>query len=466
MDEILKLQKLLRAKTDEARALLYDEKGERRAEVSEEDKANADALIKECRGIKAEIAKLEADEARLKVLDDFNAQLNAPAPNAAAAPMQPAAEPPAGQPATQTAVVTAPAYARHGPLEAFTWDGGVEAAHRSGRWLQGVLFRHEPALQWCRDNGIETRALGEDVNTAGGYLSPDEMLRAIINLREERGVFRREALVQGMSGETLSVPRRTGGVTFYAVGENPSSAPTESNPTFDQVLLVAKQWAALTRVSKQLSEDSAISIADFLASEFAYAAADKEDDAGFNGDGSSTYHGIHGATVKVNDGNHAGSIHTAITGNTAFGTLDLVDFEAVVGKLPQYAENNAKWFISKPGFAASMARLMDAAGGNTIDILAGGVRGKQFLGYPVVISQRLNTTLTAQTATIVCLFGDLRQAATLGDRIGFGIQTLTERYAELLQIGVLGTFRSDIVVHELGDGTDAGSIIALKTPAS
>jgi hypothetical protein len=40
------------------------------------------------------------------------------------------------------------------------------------------------------------------------------------------------------------------------------------------------------------------------------------------------------------------------------------------------------------------------------------------------------------------------------------------RYFEFDQTGIRGTQRYDIVVHDLGDGTNAGPIVALKTPAS
>jgi hypothetical protein len=91
------------------------------------------------------------------------------------------------------------------------------------------------------------------------------------------------------------------------------------------------------------------------------------------------------------------------------------DFEACVGKLPQWAEDDAAWYISKPGFYASMARLMDAAGGNTQDNVAGG-KGLQFLGYPVRMSQVLYRTLTRRSAQVHCLFGSLRKTRRSGRR--------------------------------------------------
>lgn len=286
------------------------------------------------------------------------------------------------------------------------------------------------------------------------------MERSIIALREERGVLRREAMVVPMASDTLHMPRRSSGVTVYWTGE--ASEITASNPVLDNVELTVKKMGALVKMSSEVNEDTVVSLADFVTSEIAYGFADKEDLAGFLGDGTSTYGGIQGIKTALADG----SEYTAITGNTAFGTLDMADFESMVGKLPMYALQNAKWYISRAGWAASMQRLADAAGGNTTQNIMGGV-GPAFLGFPVVWVQVMNSTLTAQTSTEgLCYFGDLRQGVKLGTRRGMAIATSTDRYFETDEIGIKATQRLDIVVSERGTSSVAGSIIGLETPSS
>lgn len=358
---------------------------------------------------------------------------------------------------------------RHGKLKAFTGKNGEKEAYLAGMFFIGALTKDERATQWCRDHGINMdrsvwAAAGENQNQLGGVLVPDEVERTVIDLRESRGIARQECMVKGMTGDTMYVPRRTGGLTAYFVDENPSSGITESDKNWDSVRLVAKSLATLSRVSMQLSDDAIISIGDDLASEIAYAFADKEDKCLFLGDGTeATYGGI----VGLISGTAAGSTVTAATGNTAFSTLDLADFESMVGKLPTYAESNAKWYISKAGWAASMLRLIDAGGGNTWRDLANGKRELSFLGYPVVIVQVMNATLTAQTSTNgICYFGDMRMAATFGNRRGVGVFSSEHRYMELNQIGVRGFERFDINYHERGDSTNPGAMIMLATPGS
>jgi len=346
----------------------------------------------------------------------------------------------------------------------------LEAGYAAGQWVLATLFRADRlrgvaarATQWCSDHGIETRVMQGADNSLGGALVPQEFMAAIIDLREQYAVFRANTRVVPMASDTMLVPRRAGGLTGYYINEN--TAITASDATFSQVQLTAKTLATLTRMSNAVAEDSVIDLADWIAQEVAWIFSKEEDQAGFIGDGTSTYGGIFGAEVRIDDGNHAASIHTALSGNTAFSSLDLVDFHSLMGILPQFAIPNARWYISRAGFTDSMARLAYAGGGNTVDSISGG-QGLMFLGYPVVISQVMNSTLAADTDSIKLLFGDLSRASMMGDRRDMRVFSTEHRYAEFDQTGIIATQRYDIVVHDLGDGTDAGPLVAMKTPSS
>lgn len=341
-------------------------------------------------------------------------------------------------------------------------------AYKDGMWILGNIFGNEECRQWSRDygRGTEARALNNVVPSAGAILVPDGLQNSIIWNVEQRGIFAQYAnTVQMGKNDIVFVPKSTGEVTVYAVAENQTDEVTESEPTMDGVEVTARTWGVLTRVGRNLVEDAVINVAEHVAQKFGYAIADKADTAGFNGTGTSAFHNITGLTVKIDDGTHTASVHSALAGNINFATLDMEDFESCVGKLPQWAEDDAAWYISKPGFYASMARLMDAAGGNTQDDVAGG-KGLQFLGYPVRISQVLHRTLTSSVSTIHCLFGSLRKTSAYGLKKELAVQTLVEKYAAFNQIGLLGFARWGINNHELGDNTNAGAMIALKTPGA
>src|SRR5262249_46736353 len=162
-----------------------------------------------------------------------------------------------------------------------------------------------------------------------------------------------------MNRDSMSVPRRTGGVSAFFVGEG--AAPLESTATWDEVKLVAKKCAALVRMSTELSEDSLINVADWIVTEIAYAFASKEDDCLFSGDGTQTYGGINGLKNTIG----SAGVYTA-TGHATFDVLTTADISMLMGLLPQYALPGAKFFCSQSFYAAVFCRLGVAASGNTI----------------------------------------------------------------------------------------------------
>lgn len=350
---------------------------------------------------------------------------------------------------------------RVGSLKAFKGPDADVNAYTAGQWLLATIGNSGKSQQWCREHGVEIRgALSGGSNTLGGFLVPTQMETAIIDLREEYGVLRQNAYVLPMASDSATIPRRSSGLTAYFVNEN--AEITASDVGWDQIGLNARKLATLTKYSSELDEDAVISIADAITTEAAYALAVKEDNCGFVGTGTSTYGGIVGIVTAL----LAGSEVTAITGNTAFSTLDLADFENMLGKLPAYPGIQPKWYISKAGWAASMMRLLDAAGGNTIAMLQGGVQ-PSFLGYPVVLTQVMNSTLTAQTSTEgLVIFGDLRLGVVLGDRRGVSMDMSRDRYFEYDQLAVRVTERFDINVHGVGTSSVPGPIVQLNTPGS
>ena len=351
-----------------------------------------------------------------------------------------------------------------GRLKSFVGETAMEDAYVSGMWMAAALFNRPKAGKWCQDNGILIRdtALSGGDNTLGGYLVPPEFARTLIRLVEEYGTFRRKARVWPMASDTTTIPRRLTGLTTYFVGDN--DLITESNMTFDSVTLTARKLAILSKWSSEIDEDSVISIADILAQEIAYAIAVKEDQCGFLGTGTSTYGGIAGLITVCAAA--TATVATALAGNTSFGALDLADFEAMIGKLPEFPGIRPEWYISKAGWAASMMRLADAAGGNTADVIEGR-RQLSFLGYPVNIVQCMNNTLTAQTSTSgLVYFGDLSMAATLGTRRGMTMAISGDRYFEYDQLAIRCTERFDINIHDVGNTSKAGAVIMLATPGT
>lgn len=345
----------------------------------------------------------------------------------------------------------------------------VEVAYRMGRWLKAHFFKNADDVQWCKDHGVEARALGENANSTGGALVPQEFAARVIRLVENYGTFASSPVEKvTMTRDTMIIPKRVTGTTAYFIGEG--VAVQESQPSYANVQLVARKLAVSSRMSSEVVEDSLISLADSLAAEFATSLSFQIDQCGWIGDGSSTYGGINGIVNKLNNGSYTNSMQTADSTHVSFETLTISDFLKLVAKLPLYARQGAQWYISPAGYAASMARLRYAAGGNTIADLGGGVT-ETFLGYPVNQVHVMNSTLGSDPSAVKVLFGNLALSSIYARRRDFSVRMYDQVYATTDQLLLQGTLRFDIVHHTLsskdGSGTDiSGPVTALKTSAS
>ena len=333
-----------------------------------------------------------------------------------------------------------------------------DEAFRFGSWALGCIG-YKKSAQWCADNGIVTKIANlEGNNLAGGFLVPEEFENSIITLREQFGVIRNHARVVPMSSDIKRMPRRSTNLSASFVGE--ASTASQSNETFDQINLVAKKSMVLTKFSSELSEDAVINFADDLAGEMAYAQAKLEDQCAFIGDSTSTYGGITGLANAV------GSAGVSTATSNAFTAITLAQIQAAFALLPQYADNaNAKIFCHKAVWNSVFLRLAYVSGGNNaVDLLTGSGQ-LTFAGYPVVLSQAMNST--TGSGAVVCHFGDMSQAVYFGDRrqtaVDFSNSALTSFETDMLCYRA--TTRWDLVCANVGDATNAGSIVTLKAGA-
>jgi HK97 family phage major capsid protein len=362
-----------------------------------------------------------------------------------------------------------PAIPRVSRVKSFKDDGDSRAelkAYRFGMFALATIWGNQKAIDYCAKNGLDlVKAQTEGVNTTGGFAVPDEFNNDLIDLREMYGVFRQYARIRPMSRDRMTIPRRTGGVTAYWVDEGDTI--TDSTATGDVVGLTAKKLAALVLASSEVFEDAAIDIGEWIAREIAWAFAQEEDDAGFNGDGTSTYGRITGVRQKLRDvdGTIANIKGLYVGTGNAYSELTLGDFEGVVGLLPQYADTpNARWFVHRTFYYQVMVREALEAGGVEMREVIGGQRTPIYLGYPVVFSQLMPKV--EGNSQVCALLGDLSLAASFGDRRELSLaRSLDYRFAND-QVAIRGTERIDINVHDVGNTTDAGPIVGLITAAS
>jgi HK97 family phage major capsid protein len=354
---------------------------------------------------------------------------------------------------------------RHAPLRAFK-TLGVEAAERAGMFFAASVYGDAGAARWCADRGITTApsaVLNTTDNAKGGYFVPDEIEYAVQELALQFGVFRQYAAVEPMGSGTKESPRWTAGMTAYWTSEG--SSPTQSDPAWDLITLVARELKAWTKLTRVIDEDSAVNLGEKITMAMAEAFAYAEDYAGFNGDGTSTYGGIEGLVTKILASSAA--YDDAATGNVSDVTLDLDDFNACVAKLPNWPNFNPVWFMHKTVWANSAQRLQMALGGIVPADVQMGAQ-PMLLGYPVVFVNAMDPTPTI--SEIAAILGDLRWSSKVGDRRGLTVERgLDGNDFSKGLISVLGTKRVAINNHTITDPRSSsltGPVVGLKLAAS
>ena len=122
------------------------------AERSEDQTAELRRLSDEADKVKSDLefeGTLAAKEAELRAV----VEKAAPAPAAA-----PVAEQP-------KKVEIRAVHPHHTTLRAFNDSAdAVESAYRCGRWLRATVFKNADDIRWCRDHGVEARALNEGLS--------------------------------------------------------------------------------------------------------------------------------------------------------------------------------------------------------------------------------------------------------------------------------------------------------------
>jgi len=432
------------------------------AELTEELRAEQDALIAAQGGLKAKIERAKEQVAMGNFLDD--AKANPPVEKRIVAATPIALDVPG---VIDAKVVPVTAKRLYGTIRSFHGADKELKAYRFGQWFMATAGI-PASIDYCNNTGMPMAVHNEGANTAGGYLVPEEFGTDMTRLTLEYGAFRANTNIVPMMSDTRTDPRQTAFMTATWVGE--SEAAAESDIAWDQIRLVAKKLKAVTRITNELTADAAISVGDQVFRDIARAFALAEDTAGYNGTGLAATGGITGVIQSLSDA--AGTPTTTSAGGIIVGTgdlyseLTLIDFHKVIGTCPTYARRTAKWHASPFFHNTVMMKLQTAAGGNTVSDISGGGLAP-FLGYPVVPVEVMPTAST--TSQICTLFGDLSQASKLGDRMTRTISTSEHATVngvnvwEVDQLAIKGVERIDINVHDVGDTTTAGPICGLQT---
>lgn len=317
---------------------------------------------------------------------------------------------------------------------------GMAPQHKAGQFTYEVKSDYDKAffdvylrkgMKFLAPDEAKALIIGSD--PSAGYLTSIEYGREVIKAITEFSPIRAEATVRQTKGTEINFPKRSALPDTHWVGE---IAERTEDETLEYGLekLTPHEMISFKKVSLQQLEDAAFSLAAELGEAFGEALGLKEGTGFITGSGVLQPEGI-----LVNP--DVGETETAVA--SVIGANDIMSFPYT---LARGYRRNAKWYMADTTISA--IRLLRA------DVLAAGDGLGPFLwqnsliagqpptlaGYPVVSCPDM--PVIADNAWPV-VFGDMRKAYMIADRIAFQIQELRERYAEYGLVGYIARKRVD-----------------------
>lgn len=284
----------------------------------------------------------------------------------------------------------------------------------------------EAVLNAFRSNFRQvSNVLQEGVDTAGGYLVPEEYDKRLIQGLEEENIMRKLGTLITTSGQhkiniAASMPAASwieeGGEFKFGEG------------TFKQILLDAHKLHVGIKVTDELLYDNAFNLESFILKEFTKALGNAEEDAFLNGSGTGMPQGIFHSTA-------GGQV--AITSATqAAITADEIINLVYALKRP-YRKNAA--FIMNDQTIALLRKLKDGNGAYLWQPAVQAGEPDRLFGYPVYTSAYVPTVATGAP---VIAFGDFSYY-NIGDRGVRSFDQLRELFAGNGMVGFLAKERVD-----------------------
>lgn len=212
-----------------------------------------------------------------------------------------------------------------------------------------------------------TKALAEGVDADGGYLVPDEFRATLIEHILQTQSIRQYATVIPMASKYLEIPKLSSDVKVYWGTENQSITTTTAD--FGNMTLTPFRLNAIIYTSRELFDDSAISIFDVLRRRFTARVADEETKVFLNGNGTTQPKGINQETLR------SVSAANALTPDHLTKAYYL---------LPEGYRNTARWIVN----SRVMEHLENSKASGTGEYLYPSLQGevKTLKGRPILVT--------------------------------------------------------------------------------
>lgn len=281
----------------------------------------------------------------------------------------------------------------------------------------------------------DRKTLSEGVDSAGGFLVPEDMQTSILKKVATIAAIRARARVITTSRDLVKWPKvnyttddkYTSGVRLSWTGETPASSTVHraTEPVFGEEQIPVNTAMASMPLTNDLLEDAAFDVFGLASELMGEAFALGEDNVFINGVGAGQPQGILSHSSASTVYSSAGGMYVKTASAAALTAGGLIDLET---RLPAQYERNAVWLMNKATHGAAR-KLADTANQYIYPLTTGPLVGPiptMLMNYPVVKDEFM-PDVAANAFPII--FGDLSGYLVV-DRVGLSIQVLRELYAE------------------------------------
>lgn len=298
----------------------------------------------------------------------------------------------------------------------------------------GHIFTPDEVIMAIKE-GQDVRALKtvmvEAQDVLGGYVVPSDWRADVIMRMQGLTVIRGRARQITTSRDSVELPTITGGDTQYIgavrvtwVDETPAAATSDTNVTFGLERVPVHTVMAKVRLSRNLVEDAAFNLVSHLSDELSRAQAIDEDNQFLTGDGNGRPQGFLPSSANLNT-----RLSEAESGHASALTSDGI-LELVYEIASQYRQNAV--FIAERATYKAIRKLKTGDGEYLWERNWQVGQPERLLGFEVLEQEAMPSI---GTDLYPILFGDIRQAYTIVDRIGMSVERyLDSATAEINQV--------------------------------
>ena len=289
-------------------------------------------------------------------------------------------------------------------------------------WVKSLIKDGKPDMNVKIGGGSYSDFLQTGEPGDGGYLVPELLDQRIAHYVEEYGFARRhmQYMPFGGAGNTRKIPTEATGLSVEWVDE--AGLKPISNLTIGIVTQSLRKLAAISVLTEELVEDTAVNLIEYIARRFGEAIA-KEEDAQFFAGVGLPWTGIINALGVVPVEMGVGETLADITPDHLLRMIFAVPKHARAGGA-FYLNSDAMEFLMK--YRADAVQANDAKGNY---IMAGptGAEPARFWGYPIYTVDVLPDNTVANAAGIPFgFFANLKKTSIYGDKQGMRVKLLTE----------------------------------------